>query len=141
MAGMPAGIQNVEGQLPGPPAFRSSVMASQIFWYSGVSGGLPASGIQLFGLPGPRTHWPLKFGYFEESWALDGVANSAIANAAAYIKPRSRFLSMGILQVGRSAQAERIRLRAHVIGRRWPNSEPATTHDTPVSSRSGRAAI
>src|SRR5215468_2522411 len=106
MAGMPAGMQNVEGQLPGPPAFRSSVMASQIFWYSGVSGGLPASGTQLFGLPGPRTHWPLKFGYFELSstWALDGVANSAMANAAAYIKPRSRFFSIGILQIGRSAR-------------------------------------
>src|SRR5262249_37779053 len=114
MAGMPAGMQNVEGQLPGPPAFRASVIASQIFWYSGVSGGLPASGIQLFGLPGPRTHWPLKFGYFELSstWALDGVANSAIANAAAYIRPRSRFFSMGS---SRSADRRKLGARAFVL--------------------------
>src|SRR5215510_10902101 len=108
---MPAGIQNVEGQLPGPPAFRSAVMSSQIFLYSGVSGGWPASGIQLFGVPGPRIHCPLRFGYFPKStWAAVGVANSATANAAAYIKPRflsSCFFSfcflMGILQIGRSA--------------------------------------
>src|SRR5215510_6297890 len=98
---MPAGMQNVEGQLPGPPALRSAVMSSQIFLYSGVSGGCPASGIQLFGLPGPRIHCPLKFGYFPESstWAMDGVANSAAASATAQNKPRSRFL-MGNLQLG-----------------------------------------
>src|SRR5215467_3858650 len=81
---MPAGMQKVEGQLPGPPALRSAVMSSQIFLYSGVSGGWPASGIQLFGVPGPRIHCPLKFGYFPKSttWAADGVANSAI-NATA----------------------------------------------------------
>src|SRR5215813_9464182 len=81
---MPAGMQKVEGQLPGPPALRSAVMPSQIFLYSGVSGGWPASGIQLFGVPGPRIHCPLRFGYFPKSttWAADGVANSAI-NATA----------------------------------------------------------
>src|SRR5215470_7572708 len=101
---MPAGMQNVEGQLPGPPAFRSAVMSSQIFLYSGVSGGWPASGIQLFGVPGPRTHWPLKLGYFPSAtWAVDGVAIRATANAAAYIKAWSRFFPMSFLQIGRSA--------------------------------------
>src|SRR5271169_1133125 len=100
---MPAGTQKVDGQLPGPPAFTSAVMSSKIFWYSGVSGGLPASAIQLFGLP-VRTHWPLKSGYFPKSttWAADGVASSAVANAIAQIE--LRYL-MGILPWSRRVSA------------------------------------
>src|SRR5262245_32374359 len=131
---MPAGMQNVEGQLPGPPALRSAVMSSQIFLYSGVSGGWPASGIQLFGLPGPRTHCPLKFGYFASStWAVDGVASSAAANAMAQNKPRSRFF------MGTSSSADRRMNRAfgtHVVGHRRPKEyRPCamTIHPPPVA--------
>src|SRR6266700_941648 len=80
-------------------------MSSKIFWYSGVSGGGPASSRQLFGLP-VRTHCPLKSGYFPKSttWAADGVASSATASAAAaQIELRER---IGIsLESGRSAGA------------------------------------
>src|ERR1700722_4445674 len=85
---MPAGTQKVDGQLPGPPAFTSAVMSANIFWYSGVSGGGPASGIQLFGLP-TRTHCPFRFGYLPKStiWAAAGAAESATANRVAQIEP------------------------------------------------------
>src|SRR5262245_52164908 len=132
---MPAGMQNVEGQLPGPPAFRSALISSQILAYSGVSGGWPASGIQLFGLPGPRLHCPLKFGYFPESstWAVDGVASSAAANATTQNRLRSRFL-MGHLQLGRSA---RDAPSALFVGRRWPKKSPTigcrTIHPPPLA--------
>src|SRR5712671_1219860 len=89
IAGMPAGMQNVEGQLPGPPSLRSCVIFSKTFWYSGVSGAGPARARQLFGLPS-RTHWPLKLGYFPKSttWARDGVASSTVDKAAAKIEFR-----------------------------------------------------
>src|SRR5882757_3471267 len=96
IAGMPAGMQKVDGQLPGPPACRSAVMPSQIFLYSGVSGGWPASRIQLFGLPGGRIHCPLKSGYFPKSttWATQGVANSAATIATAPIELRWTMMSI-----------------------------------------------
>src|SRR5713226_7834788 len=55
-----------------------------------MSGGGPASGIQLFGLPGGRAHWPLRLGYFPKSitWATQGVASNAATNAAAQIALR-----------------------------------------------------
>src|SRR5215831_801101 len=113
---MPAGMQKVDGQLPGPPAFRSALIASQTLSYSGVSGGWPASGIQLFGLPGGRTHCPLRSGYFPVStaraaatWAAASVASSAAAKANAEIEPARR---MNLLpEIGRSERARRTRQR------------------------------
>lgn len=89
-AGMPAGMQKVEGQLPGPPALRSALMPSQIFSYSGVSGGGPARAIQLLGVPGGRIHWPLKFGYLPESptCAAAGIAGITMASTSAPIELR-----------------------------------------------------
>src|SRR6202035_1367880 len=86
---MPAGMQKVEGQLPGPPAFWSAVLSSKIFWYSGVSGGGPASSRQLFGLP-VRTHCPLRSGDFPKSttWARHGVPTLPAAIAIAQIELR-----------------------------------------------------
>src|ERR1700730_2929538 len=81
-------------------------MPSHTFWYSGVSGGEPASAIQLFGLP-VRTHCPLKSGYFAKSttWAADGVASSAVAKATAQIEIRK---PMNILpEIRRSARDNR----------------------------------
>src|SRR5260370_15674842 len=83
-------------------------MASKTFWYSGVSGGGPASGIQLFGLP-VRTHCPLKSGYFPKSttWAADGVASSAAANATAQIELRYMlgYITCILPAIGRLARA------------------------------------
>src|ERR1700690_1437038 len=101
---MPAGVQKVEGQLPGPPAFWSAVLSSKIFWYSGVSGGGPASSRQLFGLP-VRTHCPLRSGYFPKSttWATHGVASIAAAIAMAQIE--LRYSMTHLLGIGRLARA------------------------------------
>src|SRR5215470_11877833 len=146
---MPAGMQKVEGQLPGPPAFRSSLIPSQTLVYSGVSGGWPASGIQLLGLP-TRTHCPLKFGYFPTStWAADGVANSAInATAPRILAPRilgprilgPRILGANIVRTCmrcppciRPIGAARA-FGAHVIAHRWqkPPSVAPTIHRPPA---------
>src|SRR5215470_6151926 len=102
---MPAGMQKVDGQLPGPPAFRSALIASQTFSYSGVSGGWPASGIQLFGLPGGRTHCPLRSGYLLRSaWAAAGVASSAAAKANAEIEPARRMKPPPLRSADRNAR-------------------------------------
>jgi hypothetical protein len=70
---------------------------------------------------------------------VDGVANSATANAAAYIKPcfLSSLFFMGFLQIGRSAH-ERSAFGNRLIDRQWPDKEPAQEHDTPARRRSGR---
>src|SRR6266568_9660528 len=97
---MPSGMQKVDGQLPGRPVFCSAILASNIFWYSGVSGGGPASWRQLFGGP-TRSHWPLKLGYLPKSTtcAITGVASSAVASkaGASAIAHIEAGLRMGIL--------------------------------------------
>src|SRR5712672_3381192 len=50
---MPSGMQKVDGQFPGLPARCSAKLWSNIFWYSGVSGGGPESRSQLLGGPPP----------------------------------------------------------------------------------------
>src|SRR5215472_9632544 len=108
IAGMPAGMQKVEGQLPGPPDLRSAVMASNTFWYSGVSGAGPASSRQLLGLP-LRTHWPPRSGYFPKSttWAAAGSAGSTRASARARTELRSRlWLRIGGILLGSTGRRQ-----------------------------------
>src|SRR6516165_6286335 len=87
IAGIPSGMQKVDGQLPGRPARWSAILASYIFWYSGVSGGGPPSWRQLFGGP-VRSHWPLRSGYLAKSTTcvIADVAISPVASAIAHVE-------------------------------------------------------
>jgi hypothetical protein len=88
-------LRDTEGRWPIAGRW-SATLASNTFWYSGVSGGGPPSWRQLFGGP-MRSHWLLRSGYLLKSTtcAIAGVASSPAASATAHLGTGYR---MGILR-------------------------------------------
>src|SRR5579883_2700216 len=85
---------------PCPPAAWSAMLASQMAWYSGVSGGFWASPGRLvssheFTVPGARFHWPDQSGYLVSSKAaaLEIATSIAAVPATATTALRSKVMS------------------------------------------------
>src|SRR5207302_2335266 len=124
--GMPFEMQVTRVSRPCPPAFWSAMLASQIFRYSGVSGGSWGKPGRLdssheFTVPSARFHWPEKLGYFDSSNAAapESVVNSAAISAIAPIELRLKVMTVPLV-IDRATDELCMnihRLRMHAEGR------------------------
>src|SRR5712671_340624 len=98
--GMPLVVQLTRMFSPWPPSAWSAMLASKIFWYSGMSGACwvrPGRLVWSHWIPAPggRFHWPEKSGYLPVSWALRLAAGNIIAAIMAAMAIWRRYIMQG----------------------------------------------